>query len=283
MGLLNLEIDIYADAQGGKYAHPKGLEWAGKNVTTPYDPKNEMSEPGFKVLHIQDIDFRSNCLTFKKCLEELKSWSDAHKNHLPVFITVNAKDDTINRPGFTLPEKFTSEVYDALDKTLLQYLGSEKLITPDVVRGKYPTLEAAVLAGNWLTIKQARGKFLFVLDEGGEKRATYIAGHPSLKGRILFTTSEPGVPEAAFLIKNDPIGSQKEIQELVKKGYLVRTRADSGTWQARNNDKSQFQAACTSGAQIISTDYYLPSKHFTSSYSISFPDKAYFRVNPVVK
>ena len=26
MGLLNLEIDCYADERGGKYAHPKGLE-----------------------------------------------------------------------------------------------------------------------------------------------------------------------------------------------------------------------------------------------------------------
>ena len=28
MGLLNLEIDIYADEKGGKYANPKGLSWA---------------------------------------------------------------------------------------------------------------------------------------------------------------------------------------------------------------------------------------------------------------
>src|SRR5688572_20997070 len=28
LGLLNLEIDIYADTQGGRYANPKGLEWA---------------------------------------------------------------------------------------------------------------------------------------------------------------------------------------------------------------------------------------------------------------
>lgn len=280
MGLLNLEIDIYADAKGGKYAQPKGLEWAGKNAT-PYDTQGVMQEPGFKVLHIQEIDFRSHCLTFKNCLQELKTWSDAHKNHLPIFITINAKDDEINRPGFTIPEKFTAAVYDELDRVLLQHLGREKLLMPDDVRGKYSTLEAAVLAGNWPSVKQARGKFLFVLDEGGEKRATYISGHPSLQGRVLFSTTEPGAPEAAFLIKNGPVAGQKEIQTLVKKGYIVRTRADSGTWQARTNDKSQFEAACTSGAQVISTDYYLPSTHFKSNYAISFPQGTYFRVNPL--
>jgi hypothetical protein len=284
MGLMSLEIDVYADTKGKKYAQPKGLEWAGKNSVAPaYDPKGEMNEPGFKVLHIQEIDFRSNCLTFKNCLEELKTWSNAHKNHLPIFITMNAKDEEIKRPGFTVPEKFDAAVFDELDKTLQTYLGIEKLITPDVVRGNYPTLETAVLAGNWPSIKKARGKFLFVLDEGGEKRATYLAGHPSLKGRMMFSTTEAGAPEAAFLIKNNPIEAQKEIQELVKKGYIVRTRADSGTLQARKNDKSQFEAACTSNAQIISTDYYLPSTHFRSDYAIQFNDKTFCRPNPVLK
>jgi hypothetical protein len=282
MGLLSLEIDIYADAKGGKYAHPKGLDWTG-TVPTPYDPEGLMREPGFKVLHIQEIDFRSNCLTFRKCLEELKKWSNAHPNHLPIFVTMNAKDEVVNRPDFTVPEPFTAAVYQQLDSVMTADLGKDKLITPDLVRGKYNTLEAAVLDGNWPKLKDARGKFMFVLDEGGEKRAKYIAGHPSLRGRMLFTTMEPGTPEAAFLILNDPQAGQEEIKKWVKKGYIVRTRADSGTWEARKNDKTQFKAALTSGAQIISTDYYLPSKHFDSPYRISFDDKTYFRLNPILK
>src|SRR6266700_3101284 len=58
LGLLNLEIDIYADQKGGKYAHPKGLEWGGpESQNISYDPQGLMNEPGFKVFHIQDIDF----------------------------------------------------------------------------------------------------------------------------------------------------------------------------------------------------------------------------------
>ena len=280
MGLLNLEIDIYADAKGGKYAHPKGLTLA-KNQQ-PYDTSGIMQEPGFKVLHIQDIDFRSNCLTFKQCLTELKTWSVAHPNHYPVFITMNAKDEAINSPmGFTVPDKFTAEIFDALDKTILENLGSEKILTPDQVRGKYKTLESAVLAGNWPLLKNARGKFIFVLDEGGEKRAAYIQGHPALKGRVLFANALPGTPEAAILIKNDP--KKDTITPFVLKGYIVRTRADSGTKQARNNDKSDFEAACKSGAQIITTDYYKKSTHFASDYVISFEKGTYFRENPLFK
>ena len=281
VGLQNLEIDIYADTKGGKYAKPLGLTLA--KGQQPYDPAGVMNEPGFKVLHIQDLDFRSNCPTFRGCLTELKRWSDAHPSHYPIFITMNAKDDTIKRPGFTIPEAFTAPVLDQLDSVIVAGLGVGKLIRPDDVRGKFATLEAAVLGGNWPTMQASRGKFLFVLDETGQKRATYIAGHPSLKGRTLFTNSGAGTPEAAFMILNNSIGQQAQIQAMVKKGYLVRTRADADTKQARTNDKRNFDAACQSGAQIITTDYYAKSQFFPSDYIVHFADGTYLRPNPVVR
>ena len=65
------------------------------------------------------------------------------------------------------------------------------------------------------------------------------------------------------------------------KGYIIRTRADAGTKEARANDYTHFEDAKQSGAQIIITDYYLPSKYFDSNYHISFKDKTYVRPNPV--
>src|SRR5262249_9215119 len=78
LGLRNLEIDVYADEKGGKYAHPKGLEWEAAAHPPVYDAAGEMMQPGFKVFHVQDLDFRSNCYTFADCLRQLKAWSDAH-------------------------------------------------------------------------------------------------------------------------------------------------------------------------------------------------------------
>jgi hypothetical protein len=277
MGLLNLEIDVYADEKGGKYAHPKGLIWAKDQP--PYDEKGEMMEPGFKVFHVVDLDFRSYALTFKDCLKQLRTWSEAHPDHNPVFITLEAKDGASKNPMFTVPEKFTAQTFAELDKVITDGLGKEHLISPDQVRGKYKTLEDAVLHNNWPTLKKAKGKFLFVLDDNKEKRDLYIAGHPSLKGRVLFANAEPGTPEAAMLIRNDPKNPQ--IQELVKKGYIIRTRADSDTQQARTNDKSGFEAACASGAQIITTDYYKKSTHFKSDYEVAFDGGKYFRLNPL--
>ncbi|QKG55924.1 hypothetical protein GKZ68_04285 [Hymenobacter sp. BRD128] len=278
-GLLALEIDVYADTQGGKYAHPKGLDLAPGQA--PYDEAGLMKQPGFKVFHIQDLDYRSNALTFKLALQELKKWSLAHPTHHPVFITMNAKSEALPRPGLTVPEPFTTAVFDALDKEILDNLGADQLITPDQVRGAYPTLEAAVLHRNWPTLAAAQGKFVFVLDELGEKRATYIQGHPSLKGRVLFADAEPGTPEAAIHIMNNAKKDLAAIRSLVEKGYIIRTRADSDTQEARRNDPSSFAAAQQSGAQIISTDYYLPSTHFRSPYVVSFAGGTYFRPNPV--
>jgi hypothetical protein len=280
MGLLNIELDVYADEKGGRYAHPKGLDWV--NSQPPYDTAGVMKQPGFKMLHVPELDFRSHYFTFKECLAALKQWSKAHPNHNPIFITLEAKDNKPKNPTFTEPEPFTEKLFDELDSNILEGLGADQLITPDNVRGKYKTLEAAVLHNNWPTLKAAKGRFLFILDDSGTKRDLYIAGHPSLKGRVLFANAMPGTPEAATMIKNNP--KDPEIPQLVKKGYIIRTRADSDTEQARNNDRSGLEAACNSGAQIITTDYYLKSTHFKSDYVVSFDGaNKYFRLNPLFK
>jgi len=279
LGLCNLEIDAYRDEKGGRYAHPKGLDMAAGQA--PYDLNGEMLKPGYKVFHVPDLDFRTDSYTLAGILTKLRNWSKEHPDHNPVFITLEAKGGAPSKmPGASATENINEEAFADLDAELLKYLGKENIITPDDVRGKYATLEEAVLKGNWPTLKAAKGKYLFVLDDHGDKRATYIKGHPSLKGRVLFANAEPGTPEAAMLIRN---GSKEPgIKELVEKGYIIRTRADGDTKQARVNDYSDFEAAKNSGAQIITTDYYYKSTFFDSPYQVSFEgDNKYIRLNPV--
>jgi hypothetical protein len=273
LGLRNLEVDVYADSKGGKYAHPKGLDLVPPDQ--PYDTEGLMKEPGFKVIHVPDIDFRTSTPTFKKYLQELKAWSDANPGHLPVFITLEPKDGGANRFG-TTPEAFTPELFDELDANISAILGNSKLITPDLVRGKYTTLEAAVLNGNWPYLKDVRGRFLFLLDDSGKKRDLYMKDHSSLKGRVIFANAAPGTPEAAAMFRNNP--DDAEIPALVSKGYIIRTRADADTKEARTNDYSRFKKAQQSGAQIITTDYYKPSRFFNSTYQVKFGDGSYSRI-----
>lgn len=277
MGLENLEIDVYADEKGGKFAHPKGLEWAPGQA--PYDPQGLMQQPGFKVLHIPDIDFRNDNLTLRNVLHELRTWSEKHPDHKPVFITMEAKDQGMRGNDMTVVDKFSARTFDQLDSTIRADLGNEHLITPDQVKGNYSTLNEAVTHDHWPTLKEARGKFLILLDDHAAKRDLYIQGHPSLAGRVLFVNAEPGTPEAAWMIRNN--AKDTSINTLVKEGYIIRTRADSDTKEARLNDKTFFEAACNSGAQVITTDYYLKSTHFKSDYIVYFEGKdKYFRLNP---
>jgi hypothetical protein len=53
---------------------------------------------------------------------------------------------------------------------------------------------------------------------------------------------------------------------------MVRTRADVDTREARENDARRREAAFASGAQAVSTDYYLPATHFGNQYQVSLPN-----------
>ncbi|MDQ3394709.1 MAG: phosphatidylinositol-specific phospholipase C1-like protein [Bacteroidota bacterium] len=245
-----------------------------------YDKDGQMKNPGFKVLHVQDIYFNSHCKTFEQALGEIKQWSDQHPNHYPIYITVNAKEEPPKFNGGTTPEEFIENKFDLLDKEILKFLGESKLLTPDYIRGSCNTLNEAVSKKNWPRLQEAKGKFLFILDENDQKRSLYKSGHPSLKGRAIFMNAEAGEPEAAILIMNEPINQKNKINEMVLKGYIVRTRADANTIEARKNDRCRFEASKASGEQIITTDYYLPSSHFKSPYKVSFEENTYIRAYP---
>jgi hypothetical protein len=281
LGLRNLELDVFHDPSGGRFADPKGLEIIEKSGNTDFvfDSEKKLSQPGLKLFHVQDIDFQSHHLLFSDALVTLKNWSNQHPNHHPVVVLINAKDSPV--PGTSAPLVFTAAALDSIDLEVRTHLGKEKLITPDGVRGDFQTLEAAVLAGNWPTIEQARGKFLFVLDESEEKIQRYLSKKPGLKNAVLFANLKEGNPEAGFRIINDPVQNEEYIKELVEKGYMVRTRADSDTREARIVDYTKFEKAKASGAQVISTDYYLPSTFFESTYQVSFEGGVFERSNPV--
>lgn len=161
LGLRNLELDVYHDPQGGKFAYPKGLEIikASGGSIPDYDTNDALSKPGMKLFHIQDLDFQSHYLLFADALKALKKWSEEHPTHSPVFILINAKDGNI--PGTRPILPFTATALDSIDLEIKTNLGMEHLITPDMVKGNYDNLEQAVLAGNWPNLDQVRGKFLF--------------------------------------------------------------------------------------------------------------------------
>ena len=152
------------------------------------------------------------------------------------------------------------------------------MIVPDQIRGRHKSLEEAVLKGAWPTLKAARGKVVFLMDQR-PVGPVYLQGHESLAGRVIFTNAEAGQPDCAFTEEND--GSQQVIAALVHKGYLVRTRTDADTKEARINDTIHRDLALASGAQFLSTDYPTSEPSPWSAYSVGFPGSAVARCNPV--
>jgi hypothetical protein len=76
-GIRQIELDIYADSTGGHYAHPAGpaaVAAAGLPADPAFDPQGIMSKPGFKVMHVQDFDYRSTCQPFTACLQIVRTW-----------------------------------------------------------------------------------------------------------------------------------------------------------------------------------------------------------------
>lgn len=282
-GVRQIELDVFADSKGGKYAHPSishMIDLAGLPDDPPMAAPGVFDQPGFKVMHIQDIDQRSTCQPFTACLAEVRAWSKAHPQHVPIFILIETKEGALQAkiPSVT-PDPFTPAVFDALDKEIASVFAADEIITPDQVRGSHATLDEAVREGGWPTLTKARGKVVFLLDQR-KAEPIYLEGHPVLKDRLIFTNATPGAPDAAFTECNECSAAQ--INELVHRGYLVRTRSDDPEQgQGKRNDGTRRDAIINSGAQMVSTDYPAgePSDH---GYQVGLPGGVAARCNPVL-
>lgn len=288
-GLRSLELDVYYDPNGGLFSKPASFKFLEKNGhslknLSPFD-STALKDPGFKLLHIPDVDFRSHYPTFKDALLALKQWSDLNKDHLPIFILIEAKDANIpifSNPTTVLP--YDKKAFVELDQEIIAYLGREKLIIPDDVQAEYETLNEAIKLNGWPSIKESRGKFIFLLIPSGggiTENKNYFDEKGGLKNKVMFIKSEPGKKHSAFLLLDNAIVREDDIRKYVKEGYLVRTRADIETYEAKINDLSRAEKAISSGAQIISTDFYKQGNSYGTPYKVSFPGNKTWRLNPI--
>ena len=279
-GARQIELDVFADPDGGLFADRHVNTALGKPIASGVP---ELDKPGFKVFHVQEIDFESTCITFVECLQQVKAWSDDTPDHLPVLIMVEAKDTPIADPvnlGFVTPHLIRGPEVDALDAEIRSVFSDGDLITPDDIRGSHTTLREAVTTDGWPTLAASRGKVFFALDNENEVRDAYMAGHANLEGRVLFTSVDPSDPAAAFVKLNEPETDGAKIRELVKQGFVIRTRSDADTVQARTGDTTMREAALASGAQFISSDYLVADTRL-SDYKVELLGGEVARCNPV--
>jgi Phosphoinositide phospholipase C, Ca2+-dependent len=275
LGIRQIELDVYPDRKGGRYAAPKAyvtLKALRKDAGPDPDPTGALKKPGLKVLHVPDVDYQTTAPTFVDALQQVRDWSRTHPKHVPIFVLVELKGQA--------DEPFDGPALDGLDAEIRSVFQPSEFLSPDDVRGDHATLPEALRRQGWPTLDAARGKVMFALDNEDAIRNRYLDGHPALKGRCLFVSVPANHPAAAWMKVNDAVTDFDRIQRLVRDGFLVRTRADADTTEARANDPSCRDKALASGAQFVSTDYAEPD--FTlSPYLVRLPGGVVARLNPV--
>ena len=252
LGLRQIELDVFADPDGGRYAKPsarKILQGLKKDPGPDPNADGRLAKAGFKVFHVQDIDYLSTVPTLLEALHQVRDWSAAHPRHVPILVLIELKDEPIAALP-TKPSPFGKAELDALDLEIRSVFAPGEFLEPDDLRGDSATLPEAIKARGWPSLEDSRGHVIFALDNEGSVRDLYLDRHPALKGRAMFVNVEPGHPAAAWMKRNDPVKGFDEIRQLVKDGYLVRTRADADTAEARKDDPSRREKALASGAPV---------------------------------
>jgi len=282
LNIRQLELDIYADPEGGLFANPVGHESLPKtpeNAARHPNVDGEMDAPGMKVLHSPGFDYGSTVPTFVAALRQIRRWSQSNPTHLPILILVELKESAVG-PVLVKPVAFDAALLDAVDAEIRSVFSNDEMLLPDGIRGDSETLRDAIMQTGWPTLQQSRGRVWFALDNEGTIRDRYLDGHESLRDRVMFASVPVDHPAAAFRKLNDPVGSFAEIQDAVRRGLIVRTRADSETREARSGDTTRRDRALQSGAQYISTDYPVADPRLTD-YRVRLEGGAEYRSNPV--
>lgn len=278
-GIRQFELDLYQDPDGGRYAHPSTLRLAADQGTPipAHDPHQELAQPGIKILHSPDFDFRTSVYSLRSALRELRRWSERNPDHFPLFVLLELKSDSFS--PLVRPPKWTEASLDELEREILAEWPRERLLTPDDVRGDATSLRVAIQGVGWPKVSACRGKLVLLLDNEDEVRDSYLRRSPTLAKRLLFASVAPTHPAAGWMKKNDPLRQFEEIRQLVAAGFLVRTRADSGLREARAGDNQTSQRAFASGGQLISTDFPRPDPRWPR-YSVQFPGGRTVRQRP---
>lgn len=223
------------------------------------------------VYHVEALDTGTTCASLSDCLMTLRTWSDGHLQHHPLYVMLEIKSP------------YDAAQVAALLATLEQQIDAvwpeERRISPGDVQRDAASVREGLQAHGWPAIDAVRGRALFVLHDGGAWREAYTAG--GTEGAVLFADAFGDLerPFAAVHSLNDPAGDAAAIAAALDAGHLVRTRADADNAEPSAGDDSRALAALASGAHFVSTDYP-PPRGEKYDYVVELPGGTPSRCNP---
>ena len=228
------------------YSHPALYEQLDRDGVRAFELDIHKSPftGQFEVYHIQGIDEVSTCYTFKRCLDQLKQWSDHNENHDPVFIWLEVKAFS---GGAKIPN------LDALDAFLFEQMG-EKLLSPDSFKQPYSDVRERIETAGWPTVDESRGKFIFILLNGEDYMESYTYGLQDIDGRAMF----PRVEEELFnsgwaAFAKGSVIDDEELALAKSLGIMTAANACSASTTAERCAE-QLSAGTSAGINMIKTD-----------------------------
>lgn len=231
----------------------------------------------FEVFHLPKVDEGTSCRNLAKALQQVRTWSENHPRHIPLIVFFELKEEGIRFDSRL--KKVDAQGLETLDDLITTTFSPTEMITPSDVQGKSRTLRQAIETKGWPTLGEARGRVIFVLNEKGSVRKLYQQGDNSRSERPMFVRSDPSRPDAAFVVVGAP--EIEAIRTLLDKGYLVRSRSDSGLKEGRAGDTTRRDVALNGGAHIITTDFPPGEEDPTTDYVVQIPTGTAARVNPI--
>lgn len=246
-----LELDVYNDPKGGRYFKHR-LNFFIPKQRIREEKYKALKEPGFKIIHIPDIDYQTNYLTLSAALEELDAWSLSNPTHAPIFVNIELKGSALGDEagilrffGFKKAIPFDRTSLNQMDSLFQEKLST--LYTTTEFRANEKTLQSRIKIQGWPTVGAVRGRIFVIIQGSGSQH------YPTSGGAFVYGNTEN--PDCIFLLYDDPL-QYEELTKQMRSSHMIRTRTDAGTIEARANDYSRLTKALEIGAQILSTDYY---------------------------
>ena len=121
------------------------------------------------------------------------------------------------------------------------------------------------------------------VDAGGDASSTVALPIADTPRAQTFPNAAPGHPNSAYHGRDEVLELFPVIQDLVRRGYLIRTRSDISLSTVRSGDTRPAEAALASGAQMISTDFPTvgQSARYGTDFVVQLPGGLPARCNPV--
>lgn len=246
---------LYDGKKGTKYKfemdpYTEQLEYGIRNLEIDIETVDKDGEISFIVTHDPISDNTSSAYDFAKGLQEIAMWSDHNPNHLPVYLLIEPKG---NVPKIGNLKNFSVGYAKELDKIIREALG-DRLLTPELVKGDFESLEEMRMADGWPALKAAAGKIIVLLHPC-DVTDEYINLDISLSSQAMFPMlrfEEIDKPYASFVLDNEPDTAIEHNKKAVgERKLMVRTRADSYP----NFSDERYSYADDCGSHIITTDY----------------------------